>query len=408
MLDQVHSALVDVGNRLYLETRDAALIRETFTANEENRAASLRTLFQGAATDRSTSQSPTELPEAYWNALARLQRAERGCFAQWRHADLAAARAEMVRIEASLGSAGGLCRRCLVPANLPEARSWVWALDRGGLEVYPLPGRATLESLAQRAGAAIRGGQPDAESLSIEIYRTLFGCLGKRFWNAPRWFLALDGALAELPLAALVEKQGLEPSGPPQYLLAHHTVELIPGVAYWVGRAKTRLRDSHLLFVGLGDAIYNRADQRLGSISRTESKELALPRLPGSAAEIETCARAWRGRSALLRGRDATREKLFEALLQGPAVVHLAAHYWNRQAQSLWSDCLEPSPAGDSRVLTPFEISRRRIRAGLVVLSGVHSAAGAPLLGEGALGLLRAWLAAGAESVVGSLWGHTR
>ena len=49
MLDQVHSALVDVGNRLYLKTKDPSLIRETFTANEENRAATLRNLLWGAS-----------------------------------------------------------------------------------------------------------------------------------------------------------------------------------------------------------------------------------------------------------------------------------------------------------------------------------------------------------------------
>ena len=218
-------------------------------------------------------------------------------------------------------------------------------------------------------------------------------------------FWPLDGALAELPVAALVEKQRSGPSGPPEYLLARHTVELIPGVAYWVESGETRAPRFWPLFVGLGDAIYSRADQRLSGVSPTGSEELALPRLPGSAAEIETCARAWRGRSVLLRGRDATREKLFEALLQGPAVVHVAAHYLESAGPNRYGlIALSLSPAGDSQVLTPHEISRWRIRAGLVVLSGCHSAAGAPVPGEGALGLPRAWLAAGAESVVGSLW----
>jgi tetratricopeptide (TPR) repeat protein len=434
MLDQVHSALVDVGNRLYLKTRDPALIRETFTANEENRAASLRNLLRGASNDRNTAEASPELPERYWEALARLQRAEVAALRNGGSADLAAARAELVRMEASLGSAGGpagsagsLCRQCFagsVLADLPEAararlgpgevllsyhlgteESWVWALDRGGLEVHPLPGRTVVENLAQKAAAAIRGGQPDAESLSVEIYRTLFGSLGERFRTAPRWFLALDGALAELPVAALVEKQGLEPNGPPEYLLAHHTVELIPGVAYWVESGEGPAPRLSPLFVGLGDAIYSRADQRLGSASRTQSEELALPRLPASGSEVETCARAWRGTSILLRGRDATREKLVKALLNRPAAVHLAAHYIESAGPNRYGlIALSLSPAGDSQVLTPFEISRWHIRAGLVVLSGCHSAAGAPLPGEGALGLPRAWLAAGAESVIGSLW----
>jgi CHAT domain-containing protein len=62
------------------------------------------------------------------------------------------------------------------------------------------------------------------------------------------------------------------------------------------------------------------------------------------------------------------------------------------------------SAGGDTELLTPSEISSWRIHTGLVVLSGCHSAAGAALPGTGVPGLTRAWLAAGAQSVVGSLW----
>jgi CHAT domain-containing protein len=217
--------------------------------------------------------------------------------------------------------------------------------------------------------------------------------------------LALDGALAELPIAALVVKPESEPAGAPEYLLARHTVQLIPGVAYWLESGEGPAPQFSPLFVGLGDAIYSRADQRLASASKAAPEELALPRLPGSAAEVETCARAWHGRSVLLRGGDATRENLVQALLQRPAAVHLAAHYLESAGPNRHGlIALSLSPTGDSQVLTPVEISRWHIQAGLVVLSGCHSAAGAPLPGEGALGLPRAWLAAGAESVVGSLW----
>jgi CHAT domain-containing protein len=180
---------------------------------------------------------------------------------------------------------------------------------------------------------------------------------------------------------------------------------MIPGVAYWLESGQRPAPHLSPLFVGLGDPIYSRADQRLTAASRGNREELALPRLPGSGAEIETCARAWRARSILLRGRDATREKLAEALLERPAAVHLAAHYLESAGRNRYGlIALSLSSGGDSQVLTPFEISRWRIQAGLVVLSGCHSAAGAALPGEGALGLPRAWLAAGAESVVGSLW----
>jgi len=58
-LEQLHSAMVEAGNRLYLETGDAALLRETFEASEENRANSLRALFFRAAARQS---APTWRP----------------------------------------------------------------------------------------------------------------------------------------------------------------------------------------------------------------------------------------------------------------------------------------------------------------------------------------------------------
>jgi hypothetical protein len=94
-----------------------------------------------------------------------------------------------------------------------------------------------------------------------------------------------------------------------------------------------------------------------------------------------------------------------EALRARPAAVHLATHYLESAGRTGYGlIALSLSPDADSQVLTPFEISRWHIQAGVVVLSGCHSAAGKALPGEGALGLPRAWLAAGAESVVGSLW----
>jgi tetratricopeptide (TPR) repeat protein len=42
LLDQVYTAFIEAGNRVYEQTRDAALVRETFEASEENRANSLR------------------------------------------------------------------------------------------------------------------------------------------------------------------------------------------------------------------------------------------------------------------------------------------------------------------------------------------------------------------------------
>jgi CHAT domain-containing protein/tetratricopeptide (TPR) repeat protein len=409
MLDQVHSALVEAGNRLYLETHDAGLARETFAADEENRAVSLRALIPDP------KQSRPDLSPAYWEAIGRLQRAEAAALRGVGSGDIPAARAQLVRLEASLGSElrpvppnlAEATREQLDPDSaffsfhLGDAASWVWALDRDGIEVYALPPREVIEPQSRALLAALREDRPDATSLSAALFRTLFGPVALRFRRAPRWLVALDETLFDIPVPALVET--LAPG--PTYVTERHIVEVVPGAAYLLDSAKRSEPELAPLFVGVGDAIYNRADARLARVSEGGDDALPLPRLVASGAEIDASARAWEGPAVLLRGGDASREKLMDQLKRRPAAVHLATHYLESAAAPGYAlIALSLSPGGQAQLLTPFEISHWHIDAGMVVLSGCHSAAGAALPGTGVMGLTRAWLAAGAHSVVGTLW----
>lgn len=409
MLDQVHSAFIEAGNRLYLQAHDPALLRETFQAVEENRAASLRALL------RDSRPAPRDLPESYWGAVERYQHAEVTALGNGRVAGLETARADLIRWEASLGLDSHAVPPDLVEASrlviqpdtalfsfhLGATISWIWALDRNGLAVYALPRRDVIEAGVQAVRVAIRDSQPQTATLSAALYRMLFGPVAARYQRAHHWLVALDDALFDVPIAALIET--MQPL--PVFVVEQHMVERIPGVAYWV-EASTRTGPAlSPLFVGVGDAIYNHADDRLGRAFPTRGNDLTLARLVGSASEIETCARAWSGPTVLLRGSDATREKLMDQLEHDPAAVHLAAHYLESAARTREGlIVLSLSPAGNTEVLTPFEIARWHIHTGLVVLSGCHSASGAALPSTGVLGLTRAWLAAGAQTVVASLW----
>jgi tetratricopeptide (TPR) repeat protein len=409
MLDQLHSALVETGNRLYQQTHDPALARETFAADEENRAASLRALIHDP------TQIEPDLPPVYWEAIGRLQRAELAALRGTGSGDIDAARAELVRLEASLGpelrplppdlveaTRSALDRdSTLFSFHLGDSVSWMWALDRDGIAVYALPPRDVIESQSRKVLAALGDGRADAKALSAALFGILFGPAAPRFRRATRWLVALDETLFDVPVAALVET--LEPE--PAYVTERHTVEVVSGAAYWLESGKRSEPRLAPLFVGVGDPIYNRADSRLPGSSDGGHDAIPLPRLVASGAEIEASARAWAGPAVLLRGGEASRQKLMEQLSRRPAAVHLATHYLESAAQPPYGlIALSLSPGGQTQLLTPFEISHWRIDTGLVVLSGCHSAAGAALPGTGMLGLTRAWLAAGAQSVVGTLW----
>jgi CHAT domain-containing protein len=178
----------------------------------------------------------------------------------------------------------------------------------------------------------------------------------------------------------------------------------------------------------LGDPVYNAADPRRTPRAKSSlpanhgfldilrpvfaatraSRELELARLAGSGLEIEACLRAWQpagSNAVLLTGSRATISGLDEALRRNPSILHFATHFLKSAGdapQALMA--LSRTPAGSLELLGPAEISRKRMNGGLVVLSGCASAGAQTLPAEGLMGLTRAWLAAGASSVVATLW----
>jgi CHAT domain-containing protein len=407
-LDKVHAAVVEAGNRLYLESHDASLIRETVEAAEENRASSLRTLVARRSPDAA------QLPTSYWEAISRLQRAEIQAVRSSDPAAINAAarsRAELARMEletpgiAAPPSADLLDRAravldpdsVLLTFHTGPSVSWLWSLDRDGLTLHQLPPRDELEAMVTHVSQALRSDSADADTASAALYRMLFGDLDARTQRRGHWLIALDNGLFDTPLAALRDEGS--------YLVERHVIQTIPGVGMWLEAAASGRPRSTSRFVGVGDAIYNTADGRLPGGSTPAAGTLLLPRLVASAHEVEACARLWNGESVLLEGEAASRENLRRELALNPAVVHLATHVLEsggQQPQGLIA--LSLTPRRENELLPPQEIAGWRTGAGLVVMSGCHSAGAPAMPGTGLLGLTRAWLAAGARTVIASNW----
>jgi tetratricopeptide (TPR) repeat protein len=405
-LQQVYAALIDAGNSLFLATGDRAAMAEAADAAEENRAASLRDLINNPAGYRE------QLPPAYWETIARLQRAEMSALSRPGGGgadEIGRLRAELVRMEAGLGPGSeapqaeviGKTQAALdadtavLAFQLGRSRSWMWAIDREGAAVYRLPGAAEIAGAVAATGDAVRSGRAEWAQPAGRLHGMLLGELGRRFHGRRRWLIAPDMRLFEAPFAVLVDAaSGLT-------LAELHAIQLIPNLSAVFRRASGG-EAVGASFLGLGDAVYNSADPRGSGMNDM----LNLPRLVASRSEIESCARAWgRGKARLLDGMEVSRAKLLEELGNGPAIVHIAAHVVeSAQAGGYGVIALSPDARGRTEVLTPFEVARWRTPAALVVMSGCSSGAGAALPGGGLLGLTRAWLAAGAGNVVASGW----
>ncbi|XP_022801522.1 tetratricopeptide repeat protein 28-like [Stylophora pistillata] len=106
-----------------------------------------------------------------------------------------------------------------------------------------------------------------------------------------------------------------------------------------------------------------------------------------------------------LIGQKATKDEVLKRL-STVALVHIAAH----GAMETGEIALAPNPTRGTNqpeekdfLLTMTDVSKAHLRARLVVLSCCHSAHG-EIKAEGAVGIARAFLGAGARSLLVSLW----
>ena len=128
-----------------------------------------------------------------------------------------------------------------------------------------------------------------------------------------------------------------------------------------------------------------------------------LKQLPCARKEVEMIGRILD--TAPLTGEEATKDEVLKRL-SSVALVHIAAHGRMETGEIL----LAPNPARSTRrakekdfLLTMADVLNAKLRARLVVLSCCHSAQG-KVKAEGVVGIARAFLGAGARSVLVSLW----
>ncbi|XP_044168970.1 tetratricopeptide repeat protein 28-like [Acropora millepora] len=107
-----------------------------------------------------------------------------------------------------------------------------------------------------------------------------------------------------------------------------------------------------------------------------------------------------------LTGREATKAEVIKRM-SSVGLIHIAAHGNERTGEI----ALSPNPGWTSKfpqktdyILKMCDVQAANLQASLVVLSCCHSGRGRILKGEGVVGIARAFLAAGARSVLVALW----
>jgi len=293
---------------------------------------------------------------------------------------------------------------------LSQSRSYCLQITRKAAAIAILTaGRDRIEQLAENYFADVRARQSESVS-GNELYSLLVKPL-KIETSTTNLVVVPDGKLHLLPFDALRDDKG-------KYVLESHVVTYTPSATVLHLLRKSHERESaDRSFLGVGGVPYSGPIVQNEIKSRNQSKTVAaadfadlqaqsLVDLPGSQEEITGVAEVIGGANQLLLGNDAT-ESAFKALPLGQyRVIHLSVHgvavreFPDRAALILGAS----GRSHEDGLLQAREIRDLPLNADLVTLTACDTGSGALLGQEGIASLERAFLLAGAKSVVASLW----
>jgi tetratricopeptide (TPR) repeat protein len=378
-----------------------------FSIASESRAYSLR------ARSAAGSEWSSRLPARYWDVLQALRRAETGAGA--------AASASLRRQLAEMESAAGLASQPFVPSQLSwqtvarslsggdrftffymlDRKSLRWTVESNRLRLDWIEGKPAISDAARAFTETVRENRPSHREAGRRLYDAIFRGYDPLPAGAV-WTILPDEELFQVPLAAMTNPA----TG--RYLAEETALRFAAGMTETSGPAKA----SNGRFTAFADPIGNRADPRWNPGMRwwnrlglpSHGKGIEFPRLFGSLTEAERCARVWgENRSQVLAGSELMQPGI---LSERASVLHFATHVFHPGGESSSSPLifLGLSDRGELVTLSDAEIEVSRAAPELVTLSGCGSGTGRLAAGAGLLGLTRAWLMAGSEAVVASLW----
>lgn len=282
---------------------------------------------------------------------------------------------------------------------IADPSSYCLTISRSDTRIVRLEGRARIEPLVEAYLKAAKAKLP-ALAEARALYDALLGPIREAAQNRTL-IIVRDGHLHLVPFDGL-----REPSG--HFVVETKTIIYSPSATsfHLLMEQKRRPRTSHYPLLAIGGIPYSQSPLNRSGLARGGDRG-SFADLPSSADEVEIAQGAFsRKESMLLLGTSATEAAFKAAPLAEYRVIHLAVHgfadptFPDRAALVLLAD----RSAGEDGFLQASEIVQLRFNADLVVLSACDTAVG-PLQGqEGIANLSKAFLLAGARTVVSTLW----
>jgi CHAT domain-containing protein/outer membrane protein assembly factor BamD (BamD/ComL family) len=278
---------------------------------------------------------------------------------------------------------------------LDDNTSYALEVSSVGMQVHQLPASGQIAKLtnAYLKAAKTRGDKgPEARAL----YSALISPITAHGWDS--LILVPDGSLHLLPFGALQDERG-------SYLAQRATVSIAPSAAVLAALRREPEIHTAKLFLGV-------AFNQVGADTAAFAKSRGLANIRGAdirplqfSHEEVSEATAALGNGTILEGPVASESALKSEPLDQFRIIHLAAHGVGDELEpDRAAIVLNPGSSEEDGLWQAREIRHTRLNADTVVLSACETGTGRLQGEEGIMNLARAFLTAGAKSVVASLW----
>lgn len=251
-----------------------------------------------------------------------------------------------------------------------------------------------------------------------EAYALTWKVLDEQLKGVSKLYLSLDGAYHQLSVNALKDATN-------KYLVDKYTILFVGNTKDVLEVKQTEATAAKPLTAFLiGNPSYG--------------KNGVIEQLPGTELEVKNISKVlatYQVKTTALYGNDATEAKV--KTINSPSILHIATHGYFLEdlsevettkvlgvdvsaakgnpllrcgvllasCENVFDENFHPAPNSENGVLTAYEaLSLNLDKTDLVVLSACETGLGSVKQGEGVYGLQRAFLIAGAKSIIMSLW----
>lgn len=324
----------------------------------------------------------------------------------------------------------------LLEYALDDQQSYAWVVTRDRIAPYDLPPAKHIEKLVKSFIGSLVPPEPRKDETvseyqerigrgrqtsrdAQELSRFLVGQLSLP--SGKRVLVVADGILQHLPFAAL-PLSGKSGAGPA--LVAAHEIVVLPSASALAAlRKKVEQRSSPASrAVVFADPVFTWNSPGAGNAPKVTTRSRVLYRasidvhgtpyiddLPGSRQEALTIEKILGKENVHLALKyNASRQSVLNEQLSGYRYIHFTTHglldAQHPEMSGLILSLFDSQGRPQDGYLRIGDIYNLKLSADLVVLSSCESAMGKDLQSEGIIGLPRAFLYAGAKSVIATLW----